>query len=285
MPTTTAATEPKISSDLAYTISEFLSEDDKHSLAAFSLVCRDWRDAGQSRLYRKLDVSNEARFDQLTGALSTMSLRTRSMPRELHLGYYRYTWDRVNWEISCARVIHLMENLPGVHTLTLNGLKLDTTIDSDALYTPRYLKTLRLVGIWTSSDPPRSPSVRYLIFFLGLFHGIQHLHININEPDVSDLDPAEVVLSQQSPPTIIPLRHLDLHTDSESSCAEILRSLRGAGIANYLRKLEISPSCPLGALQDILRDKPSVLQYLRIMLSQSSGTSRVHYTTRTIAHI
>lgn len=268
------ATPPilKLPSDLTYIIFDFIPEYDKASLAAFSLVCRDWRDASQQYLLRRVIVGNEARLEALLEALPAMSPRARAMPRELELK------SPVNEQQSIDRnlVRFLTDYFPSVHTLTISHLKLDATTILDTRYTLRLkpLKALRFNYIRRSFDPTTKFSYKVIISFIGLFCGIQNLSINLmgvddhlpsELPGIGDSHMATAVqpaLPDPSQSTTLPLRHLDLN--AFSSGAPILRYLCGMGATHTLRTIKLRTSYPLEALQNLLMDNPCALEFLSI---------------------
>lgn len=267
--TVVANTEPKISLDLAYTILDFIPESDKTSFATFSLICRDWRDAGQSHLYRKLVVSTRARLIALLDALPTMSLRVRSMPREVLLSHKEF---HDSWSIDCAQVVYILDYLPGVDTLTLKSLVVNASIGSETRYGLKSLKTLHLTTLYNSSgSQPQFTTFTSadIISFMSLFKGIERLCVSLLLHSGGVVDPAAIELPQPVP---LSLRHLEI---SDAFLDEsFLHYLRRMGAAHSLRTIKINSFGPFGALQDLLADDPSVLESLYIDKYSDTRTVR-----------
>lgn len=273
-PNTDAIATPPIlnlSSELTYIIFDFIPEHDKASFAAFSLVCRDWRDASQQYLLRRVIVGDKARLDALLEALPAMSPRARAMPRELELK------SPVNSQQSIDRnlVRFLTDYFSSVHTLTISHLKLDASTNLDTRHTLglRPLKALRFNYTRHSLDPTTNLSYKVIIPFIGLFCGIQDLSINLGVydhlppelPGTGDSHLATAVqlaLPDPSQSIALPLRHLDLN--AFSSGAPILRYLCGMGAAHTLRTIKLRTSHPLEALQNLLMNNPCALEFLSI---------------------
>lgn len=260
--------------DLRKAILDFLCSD-KASLRACSLVCRDWLDDSQRCLFHQVVISTRARYLDCVNGLPTISPRIRSMPRVLQI---HPEGDLI---LTRAEVICILDCLTGIHTLDLEFLVLDPSIDSNAWYPPRPLKSLRLHHIYGTRTFEKPPAIADIISFICLFRSIQRLEVTVPFQigcgllrQATTHVHCAAIASPHLLPTTLPLRHL--HLDEPSLDTSMLRYLRMARAADHLRTIKLwfydcpfAEACSLGALQELLGDNPSVLEFLSIDLPHS----------------
>ncbi|KAJ3538986.1 hypothetical protein NM688_g6432 [Phlebia brevispora] len=160
---------PSLNQDIINVIIDCLNEDPRpkeSTLAACSLVCRDWLEQSQSRLFRKITIRGHDGLRAFISTATTTSERVRRHIRELVI--------RGPLSITLPQLASIFECLPRLDVVLLKELRLSNAEKKPGgQHAVRSLRSLCFFDIMTASGSAFALSE--IVALMSLFHDIHEI--------------------------------------------------------------------------------------------------------------
>lgn len=237
---------------------------DRDTLAACSLVCRDWAGHSQTLLLRSLAFKDQERLSTFLATIPAMSQHFLSRPRHLFLAAKSRSIYDGGLTITRSDLVSLLRSLPRVQEIDIFSVRLDISTDNFSEQLPDYRRSLSYLRFVDTGHSPTSTAAQHIaaiLAFVFLFHAIKQLDITEQFPQRHHPE-ADVLLSGIVAPPV-PLQLEELRVADTSFATALLLLFLSSGTARTVRMIS-APRTSLLEVQQIIGTFPDVVESLEL---------------------